>query len=221
MRYRLAALACLTTMLLGLLSLPAQPPQPNEARVAWQLDLRYSKPRPIYVKVPGKSGPQLFWYFTFTVTNRTGEDRQFAPEILLYTHTGQMLRAGQGVNPIVFQHIKKLHNNPLLRDLVGITGKMLQGQDNARDGVAIFRDFDPEAARFDIFIGGLSGETATVQLPAPIKVRQIGPGGKEVTVEKKAITLAKTLDLTYRIGTETRNRIDATVQLLGKRWVMR
>lgn len=220
MRYRLTALFCLLVALVAVQTLPAAP-RPNEARVAWQLDIRYSKPQPLYVQVPGQSEPQLFWYFTYTVTNRTGEDRQFAPEILLYTNTGEMIRAGQGVNPFVFQQIKKLHNNPLLTDIVGITGKLLQGQDNAREGVAIFKDFDPRAASFDIFFGGLSGETMSVPLPRPVEVKQIGPGGKEVLVEKNSITLVKTLDLKYRIGTETSRRIDAKVNLLSKRWVMR
>lgn len=201
---------------------PAQTaPQPNEAQVAWQLEIDYQTPQPILVKLPGESRPRLYWYMLFTVTNRTGEDRIFAPEIVLYTQTGKMVRAGEGVNPVAFDHIKRLHNNPLLTDLIGMTGKLLQGQDNAKDGVAIFRDFDPEAAQFDIFFGGLSGETAVVKLPVPIEVTEIGEDGKLQKVQRDSIVLSKTLKLTYGLGVEAASRAYAKVNFLEQGWVMR
>ncbi len=83
---------------------------------------------------------------------------------------------------------------------------MLQGQDNARDGVAIFRNFDPKAASFDIFVAGLSGETTPIQLPVPIEVTEEGPDGKERKVKKTKVFLTKTLRLNYTIGTEAAQR---------------
>ncbi len=220
MKYKLAVVVLGLLAVAVLRPLPAAP-QPNEARVVWEIDIDYKTPQPIMVKVPGEPKPQLFWYFPFTVTNRSGKDRLFAPEIVLYTNTGQMLRAGQGVNTIVYKTIKKLHNTPLLYDMVGITGKLLQGEDNARDGVAIFRDFDPKAASFEIFLGGLSGETAITHLPRPIMVKEIGSGGKQIMVKKDKIVLVKTLRLQYTVGTEARDRLNSKVRLLRKGWVMR
>ena len=220
MKYKLAVVVLAMLTVATLRPLPAAP-QPSDARIAWEIDIDYKPPQPIMVKIPGRSKPQLFWYIPYTVTNRSGKDRLFVPEIVLYTNTGQVLRAGEGVNTVVYQTIKRLHNNPLLYDMVGITGKLLQGEDNARDGVAIFRDFDPKGASFEIFFGGLSGEIALTRLPRPIMVKEIGPGGKQIMVEKDTITLVKTLKLKYTLGTEARDRPNAKVRLLRKGWVMR
>jgi hypothetical protein len=216
--------ATLSLIAAGLLALPmvfAAPPKPNEAQVDWQINIDYKTPQPIMIKVPGQTKPQLYWYTLFTVTNRTGRDRDFHPEILLYTNTGQMLRAGAGVNPAVYDQIKKMHNSPLLRDLVGMNGKLLQGQDNAKEGVAIFRDFDPKAGSFDIFFGGLSGETVIIKLPKPVKVKEIGPDGKEKTVTTDKISLIKTLQLKYAFGTESADRANAKVEFVSQDWIMR
>lgn len=204
----------------GLFATPAATaPEPNEAPVTWEFDIRYETPKSIMIKAPGEATPRRFWYFLYTVTNRSGEDRDFAPEIALYTNTGQIIRAGAGVNPVVYQTIKKIVNNPLLTDMVGVTGKLLQGEDNARTSVAIFRDFDPKAASFTIFFGGLSGETAVVKLPHPISVPDPLEDGK--MVKTSTVMLSKTLALKYNVGSEARGRGRADVRLIRKSWVMR
>ncbi len=207
-------------LLLGLTVVPAMTaPEPNEAPMTWEFDIRYETPQPIMVQVPGENQPQRFWYFLYTVTNRSGEDREFVPEITLYTNTGQVVPAGQGVNPVVYQRIKQIINDPLLTDTLGITGKMLQGEDNAKTAVAIFRDFDPKAASFTIFFGGLSGETAEVHLPTPIQLPDPLEEGK--MIETSTVMLSKTLSLAYNVGTEAKGRTKAEVRLIDKIWVMR
>jgi hypothetical protein len=209
-------------LVLGMSVLPAiTAPQPSEAQVAWRLDFQYDEPKYIQVTLPGEALPTGFWYMTFHVTNRTGEDRLFAPSFTLYTDTGQIIRAGENVNPVVFDYIKKIENNPLLEDLIAMTGKLLQGEDNARDGVAIFKNFDPKAAKFDIFISGLSGEIAQVNLPNPVEVQQINAQGELETVQTKTVLLSRTLHLGYAIGTEARDRIQSKVKFLVEKWVMR
>lgn len=194
-------------------------PQPNEAPVAWEIEIRYETPHAITLQTPGDSQPRRFWYFLYTVINSSGEDREFVPEIVLYTNTGEVIPAGQGVPPSVFPAVKARRNDPLLRDTVGISGKLLQGEDNARTGVAIFRDFDPKAASFTIFVGGLSGETAVVRLPRPIELPDPLEEGK--TVRTSVVTLSKTLALTYNVGAEASQRSEAEVRLVQKAWVMR
>lgn len=196
-------------------------PKPSQAPIEWEIDFEHATPKPIYVKIPGQTQAELYWFMVYKVTNRTGEDRFFVPDIVMYTATGQILQAGQGVNVTVYEQIKKLLNEPLLQDSVGMTGKLLQGADNAKLGVAIFKDFGPKAAAFDIFVGGLSGEYATVELPTPIEVTQITVDGEPRTVTKTSVILGKTLKLAYSIRTEARSRIDAKPQLDEKVWVMR
>jgi len=222
MTYRFLARFLSLVVLLGPPILPAATaPQPNEARVAWEIDIRYRAPQPIVVKVPGYGSPQRFWYFLYTVTNQSGEDRHFAPDIVLYTNTGQIVRSGEGVNTTVYQTIKQRHNDPLLQTTVGMAGKLLQGESNAKEGVAIFRDFDPQAASFTLFFGGLSGETARVHLPTPITVSEMMPGGKTQDVSRDIVTLTKTLALTYNVGTEAGGRTQAEIREVDARWVMR
>ncbi len=115
----------------------------------------------------------------------------------------------------------KRHNDPLLLDQAHITGKILQGQDNFKGGVAIWRDIDPNARSFDIFIGGMSGERVKVKLPEPVKVTVIdAEGNKQETTTDEAI-LAKTLQLHFWLPGEAAARSANTPQLEKKEWVMR
>jgi hypothetical protein len=196
-------------------------PEPSQAAIEWELEFEHAAPKPILVKVPGKVEPELYWFMPYKVINRTGEDRFFVPDIVLYTSTGQILRSNQDVNLAVYEYIKQTLNEPLLRDNAAMTGKLLQGADNAKTGVAIFKDFDPEAAAFDVFVGGLSGEYATVELPTPIEVTQVDLDGEQNVVTKSRIVLSKTLKLSYGLRTEARARMSAKPELNEKVWVMR
>jgi hypothetical protein len=173
------------------------------------------------VVLPGQFAPKRFWYVRYTVTNRTGEDRIFVPEFVLYTDTGEILRAGQQVPSAVFREIKTICNDPLLKDTTEITGKLLQGEDNAQDGVAIWTDFDPKAGLIDLFIGGLSGETEQIDLPTPIQEVQIDIRGGEKIVEKTKAILSRTLQMTYKIAGEAAARKQVRPELVLKEWVMR
>lgn len=197
------------------------PPTPGMAPTSWELEFKHEALQSIRVVPPGETQPQTFWYLLWTVTNRSGADQLFVPDFILYTDTGQILRAGMGVPRAVFTAIKKRHNNPLLNNLADITGRILQGSDNAKDGVAIWTDYDPAARDFDIFVGGLSGERARVKLPAPITVEEKGDDGKLHEVVKHEVVLAKTLRLAYRLLGEAESRLGKEPTLTETEWVMR
>lgn len=202
---------------------PAQTaaPEPAEISPSWALDIRFEKPRSIRVQVPGEDEPRRFWFLRYVVTNQTGEDRIFVPEFVLYTDTGQILRAGQNAPSAVFDKLKGIYNDPLLKDLTGMTGKILQGEDNSKRGVAIFPDFDPKAGAFDLFIGGLSGESVTVELLEPIEVTEYDERGEKVSVEKTSVVLSKTLHLRYEVPGSAAHRGQTQPKLVEKDWVMR
>jgi len=197
------------------------PPTPSVVPTTWELDFEYQTPRMITIELPGKDKPQAYWYMLYKVTNGSERDRIFVPDIVLYTDTGQILWAGKGVSGAVFEAIQKLHNNPLLVDVAAVTGRLLQGSDNAKESAAIWPDFDPEARGFDIFVVGLSGERAQLALPAPVKVTVREENGQKVEVVKTELELAKTLQLTYKLAGEAAARAGAKPELLGKKWVMR
>ncbi len=197
-------------------------PEPSLAPLSWELDIELHPLRSIQVKVPGKDEPQLFWYLRYTLTNNTGQDQSYVPEFVLYTDTGDVLRAGKNVPAVVFETIKKVRNEPLLKDMTGMTGKVLQGQDNAKDGVAIWPDFDHDAGEVDIFIGGLTGETQEIKLPRPIKATEVDPvTGEEKTVEKDKIIVSKTLHLEYVVTGDPMAADRTPAELKKKNWVMR
>lgn len=196
-------------------------PQPSEVPIRWELEFRFEPLQAIRIDVPGEPSARLFWYLRYEVVNRTGQDRIFVPAFSLYAQTGQLLPAGKGVPAYVFTHLKKLLNDPYLKDIAGITGKLLQGEDNAKNGLAIWPDFDPRAGTISIFIEGLSGETAEIMLPAPVEVCETDAMGKVTQVLKDKLILAKALQLIYSIPGEAAARLRAPVTLEEQKWVMR
>lgn len=199
-------------------------PKPSIIPVSWQLEIKVERPQPIEVFFPGQAKPKLYWYLRYTLINNTGRDQIFVPNFLLYTETGQTILAGKKIPLLVFQNIKKRHNQPLLQTRTNMTGKILQGLDNAKQGVAIWPDFDPVAGKFDVFIGGISGETVEVTLPKPVVVTEkVISGNKRITkkVRKSKVTLHKVLHISYSISGEAAARISTIVQILSKTWLMR
>jgi hypothetical protein len=220
------ALLALVLTLTALAVLPAwTAPKPSVIQVSWQLEGELQtpgRPQPIEVYLPGETRPRVFWYVLYKVTNRSGEDEIFVPEFLLYTDTGQVLRADADVPTSVFNAIKMRHNEPLLRNRTGMTGTIRQGADNAMLGAAIWPDFDPRATRFDVFVGGLSGETAEVDLPNPVTVTEISMDGKTKQVTRNTATLTKTLRLSYAIAGDPADRVRAAIkEARPATWVMR
>jgi len=201
----------------------AKPPEPTVVPLHWEFKVELDPFRsiPVAPSRKGKAQDRLFWYLRYTVTNLSGQDHVFVPEFVLYTGTGQLLRAGTKVPTDVFNQIKTLHNDPMLKAQTSMTRKLLLGQDNAKSGVAIWPDFDAKAGTVDIFLTGLSGETTAIDLPKPLKVVETDWKGNRKTVTKKRLLLAKTLHLRYAIPGEKAARGDVTPRLVKREWVMR
>ena len=199
----------------------AKAPVPDIVPMTWEFKFEHGSLRSILADVPGKQKPQLFWYLRYTVTNNSGEDHFFVPEFILYTDTGQLIRAGKSTPTSVYYKIKKLINDPLLITQTSMTGKVLLGDDNAKSGLAIWPDFDPNAGTVDIFIGGLSGETKVIPLPEPLEVMEIDIRGKKTPRKLTQLHLAKTRHLRYKVVGEAAGRPRVTPKLVKKEWVMR
>ena len=179
----------------------------------WTLEVRYEHPQQI-VMPWGPGGATRFWYMIVAVTNRTGQDADFFPKCDLMTDTFQIVPAGRGVTPAVFEAIKQRHQSryPLLEPLRGVANRILEGEDNAKDIAIIWQDFDPHALGFKVYLTGLSNETAVV--PHPVAVDKAT--GKPVPVY-----LRKTLELTYALRGDPALRSSVDVVYKGQGWVMR
>ncbi|MBN2377692.1 MAG: LamG domain-containing protein [Sedimentisphaerales bacterium] len=143
-------------------------PQPALVAPAgtWQLDLTlHGNPQKISIKLPGAEKTKSFWYLLYSVTNNTAREVDFYPRFELFTNTFRLSYAGESVRRPVFEAIRELYADtlPLLEPEYLVSGRILVGQDNTRDSVAIFEDFDYGATATTIFVSGLSNETVNVK----------------------------------------------------------
>lgn len=173
-------------------------PEPSMVPISWELDIKYNAPERIVVD--GKT----YWFMRYTVTNNTGREVLFTPEFQLSSDTGQVVNGNRGIKRAVFDKIKESYAGPMLQSPFEVLGPILQGEDNAKDSVAIFGDIDADTRNVHVFISGLSGETAEVPDP----------------VTNKAVVLHKTLVLEYDLPGEQIG-IDPQPRLKSKRWVMK
>ena len=198
-------------------------PEPSPYPIAWELKFEHSKPKRIVVQVPGK-GPRAFWYITYTVTNESDEDQTFLPEFEMLTRDGKVIRSDRGVPVQAFEAIKRKEGNRFLLPTSKIGGIIRVGEDQSRDGVAIWPEPMAEMGTFSIFVGGLSGETVTLKMvdgkPVRVKPENVSEELKGVKPEDVVI-LRKTLQLNHVIyGDERFPGIDE-VNVKPEQWVMR
>jgi hypothetical protein len=225
---RILVLTALLASLGGIVPHAMTAPEPYEVPTTWEMEFDYVAPQPIAIMLPGQKKPTTFWYMLYSVANLTrnpetgrGADQDFIPEFTLYTDTGNTTVANRRLPAGVFAAIKKRHNNPLLKDHTEVIGKLLYGKDNAKDGVAIWPDFSEKTGAIDVFVGGLSGETAVLKLPSPMTVTETDAYGVVKTEIKKTVILHKSLRLNFLIKGETANRSYTTTKFTAKKWVLR
>ena len=177
----------------------------------WTIETLFEHPRQMVLTAPGAN--QRFWYIILTLTNKSGQDVDFYPQCDLVTNTLQVIPAAKGTPDVLFKKIKNRHQGrfPFLELLENVDNKLLQGEDNTKDIVVIWPDFDPNAKSVSLFISGLSNETAVVESPT-----EKDPKGNPVR-----IYLRKTLELNYKIAGDPAFRAEQKLKFANKRWVMR
>ena len=181
---------------------PRDPREPSRVPVSWELNFKHGTLERIILNVDGKD--QTFWYMRYTVTNNSGRDVLFTPNFQIVAETGTVIDGYKDAPDGAFEKIKKLYGNPLLLSPINIDGKLLQGDDNAKDAVAIFPALDPNARNFKVFVMCLSGETSQVSNP----------------LTGKPVILQKTLELDYNIPGQAIG-IDPKPNLTLTTWVMK
>jgi hypothetical protein len=177
MKHRCAAL-CTLVAALALAVLPLDRalafPEPAIVSPSWNLDLEVQTPRPIAVQ-DTHGVTRWYWYMPYRVTNRTGDDQLFIPEVTIFTDTGRIIRAGHNVPASVYEAVRRQINNPLLELPVEVVGRILQGEDHARESIAVWPHFESDVDEFHVFFAGTSGETQSIDMPGgdePVLVRR-------------------------------------------------
>ena len=205
-RLWIAAIAAAALIGLALTTPRAQAyPEPSSVLTSWQLDFSYPKPQTIAVRLAGEDQASHYRYITYTVTNNTGKDRLFVPEVEILTDAGDLIQANRGIPPAVFRAIENREDNPLLKNPVQVVGRILQGEDHAKDSVIIWKAPDHDVDNVRLFLAGLSGETREIEDPKTGETR----------------VLRKTLMLEYNTPGDTRNPGSTPFELENEQWILR
>jgi hypothetical protein len=220
-------------------------PEPSPSPVKWEL--KFEPTPPMRIQVDAGKGLQTYWYILYTVTNETGQDLDFYPEITrvneIETEATAELAKKQpalaphitvdpaivGLHSKVFKAIQERHakTHSFLKPPVDAISRLLQGRDNSLTSVMVFPDLDPRVSKFTVYVTGLSGEVEAKPNPAYDPKRPSGPEIKPgiPTTQKddnpKFFVLRKTLALIYTLPGDAKTRKTAQPKLDRMDWVMR
>lgn len=206
---------------------PAGFPVPSLYPKEWELKLEHKTPKRIVVDDPRTGKRNAYWYMAYTVTNPTNRPIDFAPSFQLLSHNSKSfvpVRSDIGIPPSVFARIYEREGNKFLESHRKIQGTLNPGEEQARDGVAIWPEPQARMGRFDIFISGLSGEYAIMKKKDGRFVQiDLTKAAEELkgVAESDRLTLRKTLVLSFHVpGDEIRPGEDPVIKK-GEKWVMR
>lgn len=182
----------------------AEAPEPSPTDQSWRLAFSYEQPAAIAI-ADQQGDPQWYWYLPYKVTNHTAKKQLFVPSFTITDNTGRVISAEDNVTPRAFHKIKKRLGNPLLRSPANVAGTLLVGEDHAKESVAIWPASTKDVDSFRIFVGGLSGETQTMQKP-----------GSDETV-----TLHRMWMIHYQSPGDRKTPENQPLKLVTEEWVMR
>lgn len=176
------------------------PPEASEGN--WQL---HFAPGDFRLYIDPETGVD-YWYFTYKVVNRTGQDRWWAPRFELMDDQGRIRRSGKDISPITMKRIEALIGNQLIQDQYQILGEIRQGDPNAKEGFVVWNALGAMSTELNLFIRGMSSEIKKV--PNPSK------GGIDITMHK-------TMKMDFRIAGDAMARGSIPVPCEQTEWILR
>lgn len=207
-------------------------PEPSLYPVSWEFTFEHSKPKRIVLN--DKDGPRAYWYMTYKVTNLSDQEQMFLPVFELVSKDGEVVRSDQNIPKRVFLQIRAAEGNDFIEPRTKVVGPLRVGEDQARDGVAIWPEPEAEMGSFSIFVAGLSGEYVHMNEDGnpvtPEQLDKAARAGKPIklmevenakTGEKEPIMLRKTLQIDYVVYGDERYADRDEVVEKGEKWVMR
>lgn len=187
--------------LLGVVAAVAAYPVPSSFPIRWELEFQ---PGPLRLYTD-ELEDKHYWYFTYTVLNRTGQDRIWAPDFVLFTDAGEIRTAGTDVPARITSEIYDMLGNELIETQYEILGEILQGREHAKEGLIIWPAGSMQVTELSLFVSGTSGETARVRNPLTDEI----------------VVLRKTLQRDYRIPGNPAARGSEPAELTTQRWIFR
>jgi hypothetical protein len=183
-------------------------PEPDPVPKRWELNIAPGPLRVATINLPGV-GPRTYFYFTYKAVNNTGDDLLFAPSFELSTEQGDLIHAGRDVPSAVTEEVLRQLDNPFLQDQINVIGQILQGEENAKEGLVIWPVPTVKPGQVTIYSKGFSGETKTIDVP--------NKAAHDVT----RITLSKQYMLRYFLPGELDMKDSAPLGVTERRWIMR
>jgi hypothetical protein len=192
-------------------------PEPSIAPISWELKFRYQDPQKVSVVVPGQDRPVVYWYMLYRIENPGPLEVSFYPKFDLVTDKLQVVPSQAHVSPEAFRAIQRRSGNPFLMTPERIVGQLLVGTDRQRHGVAIWKNVNPEARAFTVYVAGLSGETVRMKNPG------FDPEKPEDDKNPRYFNLRKTLSVPYKLPGGERTRDLAVPERMNgqEKWIMR
>ncbi len=174
-------------------------PKPSPVPYRWELDFDMGDLR-LYID---ESTGDAYWYLTYMVTNDTGKDRIWAPEFTLFSDFGGIAVSGDEVPRRVMLDIQELLGNDLLE--LDLIGDLYQSEENAKEGLVVWRATSLEVTEMSVFVAGISGETARVRNP----------------ISGDIVLMRKTLQRDYLVPGDPMARGSDPAQVVEDRWILR
>ena len=116
-------------------------PEPARVSAAWMLDFEHQQPRVVSFREPD-GNVRWFWYMPYKVVNNTNEIRSFIPDVTVAYDNGAIIDADKSIPASVYRLIHERVGNPLMQPPAEAAGDMLEGEDYAREAVAIWEHPD-------------------------------------------------------------------------------
>ena len=204
----LAAFQPTHTLHTATLSAVIAAPEPDPVPTRWEFDF---EPEPFrLVQLEDDDGnTSLYAFLTYRVVNATGQDRMFAPLFELATDKGHVVRSGRGVPAEITREIMGMLDDPLLKDQLNIVSTLLQGIENNRRGLAVWKLPDISVDEIKVFAAGFSGESEPFYITDP------------ETGERVRKLLRKTRMLRYAAPGVITAESSPTPDPIEARWVLR
>ena len=138
--------------------------QPSIVNPSWSFELSMLTPNAIAVPT-ARGRVAWYWYAAYRVTNNTGEDRLFIPEVVVLNNHGEIVQTNRRIPPSVYPAIATRLGNSLLESPTDVVGRLLQGPDFAKESVAIWPASERDVDEFTLFFAGIDGETKPLVSP--------------------------------------------------------
>ncbi len=179
-------------------------PTPSPFPVMWELKFEVGTPTRVVVSTPNDPSPKAYWYLTYTVANHTGRELTFLPCFEMLDSSGRVTRSDRLIPAAVFATVQQREGKQFLEPALRIAGELRIGDDQMRDGVAIWPEAEANLSRFTVFASGFSGESTTITGP-----------------DNKPVILRKSLQLDYAVSGDRRFASDNAVEETSRSFIMR